>query len=145
MSILGNWQISWVQTGIRNTDVSKPAFFLEHILNIRVSSVKVATAEILLQPWETYHGARYSTVPEHKGKGNFKSSPLGCSFCRVAPQAAAAAPSRSPWAVAQGRHTQHGKQNPQSTGTHWVPLWGTREGWLFAQIIAVFASIVRDS
>lgn len=77
MSILGNWQISWVQTQIRNTDVSAPAFFLQHILDIRASSVKVTTVETLLQPGETYHGVRYNIVAGHKGKGNIKSSPLG--------------------------------------------------------------------
>lgn len=43
------------------------------------------------------------SVPEHRRKGNFKSSPFGYSFCRTAPQTAAAAPSRSPWTVAQGQ------------------------------------------
>lgn len=42
-----------------------------------------------------------------------------------------------------GAGTHSMEAEPQGMGTHRVPLWGTREGWLLEQII-FFASIVMD-
>lgn len=53
MTILYNWQISAVQTEIRNADLPASAFFLKNVFNTRLSTAKVAIPESLLYAEET--------------------------------------------------------------------------------------------
>lgn len=143
MSILGNWQISLGQTGIRNTDVSAPAFFPQTHFKYwgkfsKGGNSRNSTAALRDSPWGTA-----LSVPEHKGKGNFKSNPLSYSLCRKVPLRAAAAPWRSPWMWHRTGTPSMEAGPPRAQA---LSGWhrDSREGWLLSQIITFFASIVRD-